>query len=341
MMRMRNVAANALSVLIVLGVVVLVAIGIAKREFSAPGPLGQEVTVLVEQGDDVADVARLLEENGAIDSGFLFRLGARYRGEARAIKYGEYRIPPAASMERILAMLVRGETVRHSITVVEGLTSWEVVELVRQNDVLTGEIEAVPPEGSLAPETYHVERGDTRAELLRRMRALQEQILAEAWEKRPDEFPLGSPEEVLILASIVEKETGVPEERGRVASVFLNRLERDMRLQSDPTVVYGVTEGKGPLGRGLRRSELDRVTPYNTYLTDGLPPTPIANPGLDAIEAVLNPADKDDLYFVADGTGGHVFAKTLDEHNANVRRWRKIEAERQAATEREAAVETE
>ena len=329
MARMRNVAANALSVLIVLGLVVLVAIGVAKREFSEPGPLEDEVIVQVPRGADIGDTARLLKLNGAIDSEFLFRVGARYRGEARAIRYGEYRIPEGASMAEILAMMVRGETVRHKVTVAEGLTSWEVVELLRQNEILTGKIEEVPPEGSLAPETYHVERGDTRAEVIDWMQETQRQILDEAWEQRPEDFPLESKEELLTLASIVEKETGVPEERGQVASVFLNRLERGMRLQSDPTVVYGVTEGKGALGRGLRRSELDAQTPYNTYAIDGLPPTPIANPGRDAIMAVVKPEETDFLYFVADGTGGHVFARTLNEHNRNVAKWREIERQRQ------------
>ena len=326
---MRNVAANALSVLIVIGVALLVTIGVAKREFAAPGPLEEAVVVQVPKGADIADASELLAENGAIGNGMLFRLGARYRGEARAIKYGEYRIPPRASMAEILSMLVRGDTVTHRITVAEGLTSWEVVELLRQNDVLTGEIAEVPPEGRLAPETYHIERGQTRAELLARMRALQEEILAEAWEARPEDFPLRSPDELLTLASIVEKETGVPEERGRVASVFLNRLRRGMLLQSDPTVVYGITEGKGPLGRGLRQSELERQSPYNTYVVGGLPPTPIANPGRDAIRAVVNPEATDFLYFVADGTGGHVFAESLAEHNRNVAKWRKIEKENQ------------
>ncbi len=326
---MRNVAANALSVLVVLGIVLLVAIGVAKREFTAPGPLEEDVLVQVPKGADIRGTSRLLAENGAIDNAMLFRLGARYRGEARAIRYGEYRIPARASMEEILAMMVRGDTVVHRITVAEGLTSWEVVELLRGNDVLTGEIEEVPPEGRLAPETYHVERGQTRAEVIQRMRALQDEILSEAWQEGETDSPLETPEEVLILASIVEKETGVPEERARVASVFLNRLRRGMKLQSDPTVVYGITEGKGPLGRGLRQSELERRTPYNTYVIAGLPPTPIANPGREAIMAVVNPAETDFLYFVADGTGGHVFAKTLAEHKRNVREWRQIEQERQ------------
>ena len=326
---MRNIAANTLSILIVLGIALLVAVGVAQREFRAPGPLEQEATILLPKGADLRETAALLKDEGAIDNAMLFRLGARYRGEARAIRYGEYRIPPKASMAEILSMLVRGETVAHRITVAEGLTSWQVVELLRANDVLTGEIAEVPAEGSLAPETYHVERGDTRGEVVGRMQEAQTRILAEAWERRAPDLPLESPEEVLILASIVEKETGVPEERARVASVFLNRLRRGMLLQSDPTVVYGITEGKGPLGRGLRQSELERETPYNTYVVAGLPPTPIANPGRDAIMATVNPDETDFLYFVADGSGGHVFATTLAEHNRNVAKWRKVEQQSQ------------
>ena len=326
---MRHVAANALWVLIAAGLVLLVAIGAAQHAFHAEGPLADDVIVQVERGDNIAEISRRLAEAGAIDNATLFRLGARYRDEARAIKYGEYRVPARASMAEILAMMVRGDTVVHRVTVAEGLTSWEVVELLRQNPVLTGEVAEVPAEGSLAPETYHVERGQTRAEVIDRMQAMQREILDEAWEKRDPETPLRSKEELLILASIVEKETGVPEERARVASVFLNRLRRGMRLQSDPTVVYGITEGKGPLGRGLRQSELDRQTPYNTYVVAGLPPTPIANPGRDAIMATVNPEETDFLYFVADGSGGHVFARTLAEHNRNVREWRQIEQQRQ------------
>jgi UPF0755 protein len=212
------------------------------------------------------------------------------------------------------------------VTVPEGLTSFQIVELLRGSEFLTGEIVDVPAEGSLAAETYTVERNQSRSEVLKQMAELQAAVLAEAWEKRLPDLPLASPEEVLVLASIVEKETGVAEERARVASVFINRLKRGMKLQSDPTVVYGITGGKGPLGRGLRRSELDRETPYNTYVIDGLPPTPIASPGRSAIMAVVNPEETGFLYFVADGTGGHVFAETLQEHNRNVEKWRTIES---------------
>jgi UPF0755 protein len=277
------------------------------------------------RGAGLKDTSRLLMLHGAIDNEFLFRLGARYRREDRLIRYGEYRIPPGASMEEILGMLVRGESVQHKITVAEGLTSHQIVELLKASDVLSGEISELPAEGSLAPDTYYVERNQSRSEVLQRMAESQARIVAEAWQKRPPDTPLRSPEELLVLASIVEKETGIPEERPKVASVFLNRLKRGMRLQSDPTVVYGLTEGKEPLGRGLRQSELERPTPYNTYVIDRLPPAPISAPGRDSIMAVINPEPTDYLYFVADGTGGHAFAATLEEHNRNVAKWRKLE----------------
>jgi len=325
---LRNIAANTITVLIVCGLLLLAAIEYAKQEFAAPGPLTEEVIVVLEKGSGLKDASRVLREHGAIDNEFLFRLGSRYRREDRGLRYGEYLIPPHASMEQILDQMVRGDTIQHKVTVAEGLTSSQVAELLQSSDILRGEITEVPPEGSLAPDTYFIERNMTRAEVLNRMAEAQTAALTEAWEKRAPDLPLASAEEALILASIVEKETGIATERGLVASVFVNRLRRGMPLQSDPTVVYGLTLGKGPLGRGLRRSELDRATPYNTYQINGLPPTPIANPGRDSIMAVVNPEVTDYLYFVADGTGGHVFAKSLDEHNRNVANWRKIEAEK-------------
>lgn len=220
------------------------------------------------------------------------------------------------------------EGARLRVAMAEGVTSWQVVEALRAAGFLTGEISDIPAEGSLAPDTYEVEKGSDRAALLTEMALRQSAILAEEWEARPFGLPYETAEEALIMASIVEKETGVPEERPEVASVFVNRLEEGMRLQTDPTVIYGITKGEGILDRGLRRSELASRTPYNTYQIDGLPPTPIANPGRAAIHAALNPDETDYLFFVADGSGGHAFARTLDEHNANVARWREIEAQR-------------
>ena len=217
---------------------------------------------------------------------------------------------------------------RFRVALAEGVTSWKVIEELGQIDVLDGEVAERPAEGSLAPDSYEISPGDSRADLVARMTEAQEAILAQAWANRAEDVPYDSAEEALIMASIVEKETGVADERPMVASVFVNRLERGMRLQTDPTVIYGLTNGEGVLGRGLRQSELRRETPYNTYVIDGLPPTPIANPGRASIEAALNPAQSEYLYFVADGSGGHAFAETLDEHNRNVANWRKIEAER-------------
>lgn len=217
---------------------------------------------------------------------------------------------------------------RYRVILAEGVTSWQVVEGIKAADFLNGEVAEVPAEGSLAPDSYEIQAGDDRGELLAKMTAAQSAVLAAAWEARNPDVPLATPEEALILASIVEKETGVPEERKQVASVFVNRLNRGMRLQTDPTVIYGITRGQGVLGRGLRQSELRRETPWNTYTIDGLPQTPIANPGREAIAAALNPDDTPFIFFVADGTGGHAFAETLEKHNENVARWRQIEAER-------------
>jgi len=217
---------------------------------------------------------------------------------------------------------------RHRIAMAEGVTSWQVVQAINGIEVLQGDITEIPAEGTLAPFSYEVASGDTRASVIADMVARQTSILDQAWTNRAADLPLKSKEEALILASIIEKETSVPDERGLVSSVFINRLNQGMPLQTDPTVIYGITKGQGVLGRGLRRSELRGQTPWNTYVIRGLPPTPIANPGADAIAAAVNPDDSRYIFFVADGTGGHAFAKTLAEHNANVAKWRQIEAER-------------
>ncbi|MGH1577218.1 endolytic transglycosylase MltG [Planktotalea sp.] len=224
---------------------------------------------------------------------------------------------------------VRSETdTRYRIALAEGVTSWQVIEELKRVDVLSGDAGEVPDEGMLAPDSYEVREGDPRAGVVARMQTAQERRIAEVWAERRSDVPLNSPEEMLTLASIIEKETGIAEERRQVASVFTNRLNKGIRLQTDPTVIYGVTRGKGVLGRGLRQSELRKETPWNTYVIDGLPPTPIANPGLASLRAAVNPDNTDFIFFVADGTGGHAFAETLAEHNANVAKWRKIEAER-------------
>jgi UPF0755 protein len=339
---MRHVAANALTLLILGLVVIFGIVTWAQQAYRERGPLAAPVELQVERGEGLASVADKLAEAGAISNATIFRIAARYGDLEAGLRFGDYSIPAGASMEEILELLNRGGNVVRQVVVPEGLTNWQVAELLRARPELTGEITELPPEGMLAPAGYDFQRGDTRADVLARMVAQQEEILAAAWAARAPELPLASAEELLTLASIVEKETGVAEERRQVASVFVNRMRRGMRLQTDPTVIYGITNGEGTLGRGLRASDLAAATPFNTYVIAGLPPTPIANPGRAAIEAAANPDATDYIYFVADGSGGHAFARTLEEHNRNVAAWRRIEAQR-LAEERaaEAAAEAE
>jgi UPF0755 protein len=267
-----------------------------------------------------------------VDGTGVLRLRERVPGTDEIVTLAEFSYEDGVAPE-YAALVEDGTPISYRVSVPEGLTSWQIVEGLRAADFLSGDIAEVPPEGMLAPNTFDVARGQDRQGILDDMREAQEVIIAEVWAARADGLPLASAEEALILASIIEKETSVADERGLVSGVFINRLERGMRLQTDPTVIYGVTEGRGVLGRGLRRSELDAETPWNTYVITGLPPTPIANPGRAALEAAVNPADTDYIFFVADGTGGHAFAETLAEHNANVAVWRQIEAERAAQAE--------
>ena len=325
----RHLAANFLTLLVVGFIVLAGVIAVGVQSFGSPGPLSQPTRVVLERGVGLNGATDALIEAGAIESATVFRLGARYKGVARDIKFGEYEIPAAASMEEVLDIIVSGKSVEYKVTVAEGLTSWEIVELLKASDLLSGEIAEVPPEGSLAPNTYFVARGSSRSALIERMKAAQVRILEEAWAARDPNTPLRTPEEAMTLASIIEKETGVASERPLVGGVFVNRLNRGMRLQSDPTIIYGITEGQGPLDRPILRSDISKPTKYNTYVIDRLPPGPIANPGKEAIMAAVAPEETDALYFVADGTGGHAFAKTLREHEKNVAAWRKIERARQ------------
>lgn len=295
-----------------------------RERFERPGPSSVETIVNIPAGSGLDAIALLLEQEGVIEDQRIFRVGVRLLGQARSLKAGEYAFPSAVSMRGTADILAQGVTVVRRLTIAEGLTSTEAVALIEAADGLEGSVEDVPPEGSLLPETYHYRRGDSRQAIVERMRAARERLLAELWESRAEQLPINTPEEALVLASIVEKETGVPEERGLVAGVFVNRLRKGMRLQSDPTVTYGITLGQRPLGRSLTRKDLKKPSAYNTYVIDGLPPGPIANVGRAALEAVLNPVKTNYLYFVADGTGGHAFAKTLKEHNRNVAKWRKI-----------------
>jgi len=298
-----------------------------QQQFEAPGPATAAVEVEIPAGSGLNAIADRLERAGVVSDANVFRFATRFKQAERGLKAGEYEIPPRASMADILALLQGGKTIERRVTIPEGLTGQQIVAILNDTPKLTGEIDAIPPEGTIAPETYFFTTGEDRAAILARMRAAQAETVDTLWENRAADLPFDTKEEALTLASIVEKETGVGAERAKVAGVFVNRLRKGMRLQSDPTVIYGVAGGAG-LDRPIRQSDLKDRNAYNTYVINGLPPTPIANPGRAAIEAVLNPAETDAFYFVADGTGGHAFARTLAEHNRNVRAWRKIEAER-------------
>lgn len=301
------------------------AVWYAQRLYVQPGPSQTDTIVWLPKGEGVNRIASRLAAAQVISEPLLFRVAVRLHGAESGLKAGEYQIPAHASMAEIILLLRDGKALVHKFTAAEGLTSEQIVALVNADPVLVGDTPAIPPEGSLLPETYNFTRGTTRAELIDRMSKAQSKLVEELWSKRQDGLPLRTAQEAITLASIVEKETGIQTERPRVAAVFINRLRKPMRLQSDPTIIYGLVGGKGPLGRPIRRSELDRVTPYNTYQIDGLPPTPICNPGAAALRAVLNPPASNDLYFVADGSGGHAFSATLAGHEANVKQWRRIE----------------
>lgn len=312
---------------------------VARSLFDRPGPLTASKVVVIPQGKGLNDIAEMLEKEDVIldrrvfttaHLWFKFTRGL-FGGRMPVLKAGEYEVKKSASVRQVFDTLIDGKSILYKITAAEGLTSHQILQKLAESQDLTGDVPKVPPEGSLLPDTYKFSRGMSRVELIERMQAEQQKVLRGLWEKRVQGLPFKTPEEALIMASIVEKETGRADERDRVAAVFINRLRQRMRLQSDPTIVYGVTLGQGALGRGILRSEIDAKTPYNTYQIDGLPPTPICNPGRSALEATLNPAKTDDLYFVANGQGGHVFAKTLAEHNRNVAAYRAHERATAAA----------
>lgn len=299
-----------------------------KVQFDQPGPLPTSIVVVIPKGEGVSGIAERLKHEEVISDRSLFMTSVIYftylRGTG-ALKAGEYEFRKHATLRQVLDTLVEGKSIEHKITFAEGLTSQQMIERLRANPDLKGDILQIPPEGSLLPDTYRFQVGDTRQDIVERMEAGQKKFAAKMWEERDPDIFVQSLEEAIVLASIVEKETGRADERPRIASVFENRLRKNMRLQSDPTVIYGLVGGKGVLDGPIRQEDLDRDSPYNTYKINGLPPTPIANPGRAAIEAVLKPAKTKDLYFVADGTGGHAFAPNLDEHNKNVARWRQVE----------------
>jgi UPF0755 protein len=318
------------------------AVALALRaSFEQPGPLGHATVAVIPKGEGVYEIASRLEREGIVSDRRLFM--ANYLSERlnssltdskpMQLKAGEFEIRRQASLRQVLETLIEGKTILYRITIPEGLTSAQIIERVRAEPNLQGEIQNLPAEGTLLPDTYKFSRGMARQELVDRMRSEQQRFLATVWEKRQKDLPLQTPEQALVLASIVEKETGRADERDKVAGVFVNRLKSRMRLQSDPTIVYGIAASQGTLGRGITRADIDTKTPYNTYQIDGLPPTPICNPGRPAIEATLNPAKTSDLYFVADGTGGHTFSPTLKDHNSAVQVWRRFEREMKAKQE--------
>jgi UPF0755 protein len=308
-----------------------------------PGPNAEDRAFMVERGATGASIAAALEEQGFIDDAFLFRAANRVYASNSTLQAGEYQIPARASTRDIVQMMADGQALQHAITFPEGITIRAAMKIIEESDVLTGDLPDTPPEGSILPDTYHVQRGMTRAALLQLMREAHDEALAEIWAGRQQGLPLETPEDLVNLASIVERETGVASERPLVAAVFINRLRRPMRLETDPTIIYGVclrypdrcNDGRlvnaAGLRRTIRQSEIALDTGYNTYRIDGLPPTPIANPGRAALEATAHPAQSNAIFFVADGSGGHAFASTIAEHNANVARWRTIEAQRLAA----------
>ena len=313
--------AAALCLLAAAGVV---AHAMERYAFHRPGAFPGGV-VAIAPGSPLAGIADRLHAGGVIDRPRLFRLSVALRGLGGRLQAGEFRIPARVSMAQTAEILSRGRGVEHAVTVPEGASSHEVVALLQASPLLSGEIAQVPAEGSLLPETHNFPPGHQREAVLARFQADMRKALARLWRRRAADLPLQSPEEAVILASIVEKETALPGERPRIAAVFLNRLRRGMRLQADPTVIYGLTQGKAPLQRPLRKSDLrDAANPYNTYRHAGLPPGPICNPGLASLQAVLNPLESDLLYFVADGSGGHSFAATLAEHRRNVAAWRAL-----------------
>jgi len=297
----------------------------AVTEARKPGPLAADKIVVIDREDDGGPIGDQLEREGVIDSAIWFSAMTLLDGSRSALKRGEYAFKAGVSLRQVEDELVAGKVVLHSLTIPEGLTSDQVVQRVRDNDVLAGEIKEPPREGSILPETYKFARGETRQAILTVMEKAQAKAVDEIWAKRAGDLPIKSPGELITLASIVEKETGKADERARVAGVFINRLRRHMKLESDPTIVYGLAFGKGGLGHPISKAELEQATPYNTYIISGLPPGPIANPGRAALEAAANPSATKEIYFVADGTGGHAFAETLDQHLKNVAHWRDVE----------------
>jgi UPF0755 protein len=325
------VIGNAIISLFVLAAIVAaVALVAGRQRFEAPGPLSEDRVVNIPRGSGIRDIADVLVRDGVIDQPWVFVGGVLVLKAREDLKAGEYQFKAHASLRDVVATIVEGRVVPHQLTIPEGLTSEQIVARLLEDDILTGNIKEIPREGTLLPDTYSFTRGITREQMIQRMQQAQQRMVKEIWDRHSPDLPIKTPEQLVVLASIVEKETGKPEERTRVAAVFVNRLKQKMRLQSDPTIIYGLVGGKGTLGRPIMRSEIEQPTPYNTYQIDGLPPGPIANPGRASLDAAANPARTRELYFAADGAGGHAFAETYEQHQKNVGRLRSMEADQRA-----------
>ncbi len=316
-----------MSFLVIIAVGALAGLVWAESRLNEPGPLMADKDIFIAPHTDLPDIVDKLDSEGVIDSPLTFNAVLTVERKRAKVRAGEYLFKAHASLRAVIDTLVSGKQIQQSITIPEGLTSTQIVQRLRADDVLVGEIRDIPKEGALLPDTYKFVRGSSRSEILDKMQALDRRVVEQIWARRSPDLPLRSPYELVTLASIVEKETGKADERPLIAGVFINRLTHRMRLQSDPTIVYGLVAGQGTLGHSITRAELDKRTPYNTYQIDGLPPGPIDNPGRAALEAVANPSRTGNYYFVADGTGGHAFSSSIEEHNHNVQRWRAIERE--------------
>jgi UPF0755 protein len=304
-----------------------------RQKIEAPGPLQEDKIVNIPLRAGMTDIADILQREGVIDNNRWAFIGSVFALKARSeLKPGEYSFQKNASLRDVIGTMVEGKVVQHAVTIPEGLTSEQIVARLSENEIFSGSVREMPREGTLLPETYKFPRGTSREQVITRMQQAQKRTLAEIWERRSPDIPIKTPEQLVTLASIVEKETGKADERSRVAAVFANRLRQKIKLQSDPTIIYGLVGGKGTLGRPIKRSEIQQPSPYNTYVVDGLPPGPIANPGRASLEAAANPARTRDLFFVADGTGGHSFTETYDQHQKNVAKLRAMEKQIQNDT---------
>jgi UPF0755 protein len=327
---MLSLLSGLLTLLVAVAIAGIFGFSMLQQAVTSDGPLQSDKVVVIPRNTGTGEIAQILKQEGVIEQPLLFQAYAYMNRQRGQLKAGEFQFKAGTSVEEAIDTLIQGRAILHTVSIPEGLTSEQILARLYEHEILTGDVTETPREGSLLPDTYKFERGTTRQQIINTMQAAQRQAIEQIWQRRSPELPIKSPQELVILASIVEKETGRADERTRVAGVFINRLMKRMKLQSDPTIVYGLVGGKGTLGRGILRSEIEAATPYNTYVVEGLPPGPIANPGRAALEAVANPSRTKDLYFVADGSGGHAFAETYEQHQRNVARWRQIEKSRPA-----------